>query len=183
MGLEVGAVAAIVGAVVAAGSGSYAAYVSNDNAIDAKKAANAAAEREQEAAAKDAQTILDRADRLKGMQRAALSASGTTLGSGTSGTILGETTRLSEQDALQAIKEGNQRADIIRQQGQLTAGTYQSQGVASALGGVSGMMGGITSYQKATEGTRTATAMNTNTTTQLATRKTPTYSLLGGTSP
>jgi hypothetical protein len=180
--LTVAIYSAIAGAVVGAGSGAYSAYVENDNAIDTGKAADKQAGLTQEAAQQDAANIRDKAARLKGMQAAGLASAGVKLDNGTANVVMGETDRLSEQDALAAIKEGSQRADLIKEQGQLTAGNFRSQAVASALGGVSSILGSVTSYQNATKGTRIADLTNLNTNAALTTRSSsaPKYSLLGG---
>lgn len=182
MGVET---ALLVGSLVATvASTGYSMYSQSRAADKAEHAANYRADLENEAAAQDAANIREKAARLRGMQQASLAASGVKIDSGTSDVLLGETDRLSEQDALAAIKEGGQRAEIIKSQGQLTADNYRSQAIASALGGVSSILGGVSSYREATKGSRVAASVDLDTDKALSakglTTKKPTYSLLGG---
>lgn len=178
-------IAMVAGTVISAAAAGYQAYTANEAAGDAKRAAGRAAEREEAAAQDEAAALRDKTQRLASAQRAALAASGGTLGDGgTSDEILGETERLGAQDVLAVLKEGRERAGIIREQGQLTAGNYRSQAVASALDGVSSIAGGVASYRQATAGSRAAAAMKTDdgmgAARSLANRKAPSYSLIGG---
>lgn len=180
MGMDPVTLTLIAGTMLSVASTAYSAYSQEKAGDKAKDAANLRADQELEAAGKDAANIREKAARLKGQQSAALAASGVSLGTGSADVILGETERLSEQDALAVLKEGGQRADLIRSQGQLTSDNYTSKAIATALGGASSILGGVTSYQEATKGARTAKNIDLNTDKALATRKTPTYSLLGG---
>lgn len=170
----------IAGLIISAASAGYSAYQQERAGDKAENMANLRGQQEVEAARKDAANIREKAARLKSMQSAALAAGGVTLGAGSADVILGETDRLSEQDALAALKEGGQRAEIIKAQGQLTSDNYTSQAVATTLGGVSTVLGGLTSYREATKGARAAKETDLNVDKALASRKTPAYSLLGG---
>ena len=99
---------------------------------------------------------------------------------GSADTILEETDRLSEQDAMAALREGRERAAIVRDQGNLTAGNYRSRAVAESLNGVSSMIGQVNSYRSATAGTRFANQIDQDSASQsFARRNAPRYSLLG----
>lgn len=195
MGFESGALLGIIGAITTAGSAAYSAYVQQDNASDATALAAKQAEKELQVSEQDAANIREKAARLKSIQRSSLAASGVKVDAGIGGTadvILGETDRLAEQDALAAINEGKYRAGIIKDQGNLAAGNMRAGAVSSALGGVSALVNGVTSYNAATKGTRAADETNKSTNAALAKNysldgdtasivtKKKTYSLLGG---
>jgi hypothetical protein len=169
----------IAGAVVAAGGTAYSTYSSMETADEMQDLANQQATKEEDYAQKEADEIREKARRLKASQNAALAASGIKLDEGTAGTIVQETDRLSEQDALAAIKEGKDRASLIRAQGRIDAGSRTSSGIATALGGASSVLGSVTSYRKATEGSRTAGLVNIDTD-KIYKRTAPKYSLLSG---
>lgn len=125
-------VAAVVATVAAAGS-AYVSYEQQKKADAARKQQAEAEQKllDQQAAEAErqgeveAQKIRDAADKMKGRQTAALAASGVKLFSGTAGDLLTETDRLSEFDALEAIKSSKSYAKQLRtKKGGISAPQY-----------------------------------------------------------
>ncbi|HEY6872790.1 MAG TPA: hypothetical protein VI298_08705 [Geobacteraceae bacterium] len=171
--------ALIAGAVVAAGSAAYSGYVQNDNAIDAKKNADIQAAQVRDQAAKQADLIRQRGDRVRAAQAASLAGSGVDLNSGTSGALFNETNRLTEQDALATLTTGERQADALERGGNFAA----VAGTSAAVGQGLGFLGqGLRTYQGYVgSGQNSAFAsqitMDAN---SMYSRTAPKYSLLNG---
>jgi hypothetical protein len=165
--------------VIAAASSSYSAYAANDNAIDAaraeRKAAGEKAAREKQAAAEAAAQSRDAGERLKSEQAAALAGAGVNLDSGTAGTLLSQTDRLAEQDALAALRGGNRAAGDIISAGNARAEALRGEGTSAAISGglnfASTALNNYGAYQRASQNSRTAG--------QISTRTGQKYTLLG----
>lgn len=175
-------IAYVASAVIAAGSTAYSAYASAEAADEQAELQDKQARMEEEAAASEADAIREKSKRLKANQTAALAAAGVKLDdSTTSGAILQETDRLSEQDALAVLKEGSNRAALLRGEADITRGKATATRVAGGLNTAATIAGGISSYQKATSASRGATQLDMDSSSQqFATRTQPRYSLLTG---
>lgn len=180
MGIETALL--VVGTVIAAGSAAYQAYSASEAADEQEKVLNQQADMEKAAADSEAAQIREKGRRLKAAQTAQLAGAGVKIDdSGTAGAILQETDRLSEQDALAALREGENRASIIKGGAKVASGQSQAALIGGALGTAGTILGGVSSYQKATAGARTATTLNTEETSKgFVTRSGSKYSILGG---
>lgn len=175
-------VALVAATVAAVGSTAYSAYASAEAADEQAELQNKQAQMEEEAAATEAEAIREKAKRLRAGQIAALAASGVKLDdSTTSGAILDETDRLSEQDALAVMREGSNRAALLRGQADIARGTATATRISGALNTAATVASGISSYQRATASSRAATQLNMDSSAQqFVTRTQPRYSLLNG---
>jgi hypothetical protein len=153
-------IALVASAVIAAGSTAYSAYAASEAADEQAKLQEQQANMEMEAAQKEAEQIKEKARRLKATQTAQLAGAGVKVDGGTSGALLEETDRLSEQDALAALKEGKNRADLLRQGANISRGQSQASLIGGALGTAGTIMNGVASYQKATANARAANNIN-----------------------
>jgi hypothetical protein len=175
MGVEV----AVIGLIISAAGAAYSGHKAMIAGKDAKSAANDAARGEEEAAAAEAASIRDRAQRVKATQRAALAGAGVKLGeAGTGAEILGETDRLSEQDALAVLKEGANRAALLRKQGDQAAATGRSQATASGMNAAGSAVNGASKIRAANAPARTTSAALDGAALTLASRAAPRYSLI-----
>lgn len=180
--------ALIAAAVVAAASASYSGYTDNDNSIDAaraeRKAAGEKAAREQQAAAEAAAQSREAGARLKAEQTAALAGSGVNLQSGSAGTLLNETDRLAEQDALTALRGGTRAAGDILNAGKARADLIRGEGtsaaVSSGLNFASNAVSSYGSYVNAGRNSQTASLLDQQTAAGSFVKRTgKKYTLLG----
>lgn len=162
------ATVALVGAaVLAAGAAGYSAYSQHKTAEKAEKA-------ERDAGKAEADKIMERARRLKLEQQGGFAAAGVGLDSESVGTLLMETDRLAEQDALASLDTSRTRADIIGRQGDAAA-------VSGALDAASGLLGAYGNYQSASRPAQTAASIGGGRTTGGGVQKFGgSYSLLKG---
>lgn len=130
MGWGIAAVVAISAAsAVYSYSEQRVAETKAENAAEAQASANrAAAEREdellrmqaaqeEEAGQEEAAKIRENARRVKSAQTAGLGGAGVKIGEGTASDILMETDKLSELDALAALKDAGNRANLLKKRG------------------------------------------------------------------
>jgi hypothetical protein len=153
-------IALVASVVIAAGSTAYSAYAASEAADEQAKLQEQQAAMEMEAAQKEAEQIKEKARRLKATQTAQLAGAGTRVDGGTAGALLEETDRLSEQDALAALREGENRASLLRGGANLSRSQSQASLIGGALGTVGTILGGVSSYQKATAAARAANNIN-----------------------
>jgi len=140
--------------------GGVANYVQAEKAADKQeKAQREGGEREaailsQQAADEEARgkeevdKIRENARRIKSSQEAALGGSGVKLFTGTAGDITEETDRLSELDALAALKDSDSRAKLLKSRGSnILATDYSVPRTSTLLGtGLSLVGSGLQSY-------------------------------------
>jgi len=121
-----GALEVAIAALALSAASGVASYIQQEKAAEKQeRAQREAAEREaailaqqaadEEARGKEeAQKIREHARRVKAAQEAALAGSGVKLFEGTASDILSETDKLSELDALAALKDSAARANLLR---------------------------------------------------------------------
>lgn len=124
----------VAGLIISAATATYSIVKQNQAAAEAKKRAKQQealaleqSELERQRGAREAEMIRRRGAILMGTQQAQLAGSGILLGEGgTPETILTETSRLAEADALTALADSEARARQIRAQGGVAADEYRS---------------------------------------------------------
>ena len=174
-------IALVAATVIAAGSTAYSAYAASEAADEQAKLQEKQAAMEMEAAQSEADQLREKGRRLKAAQTAQLAGAGTKVDGGTAGALLEETDRLSEQDALAALREGGNRAELLRGGARISRSQSQAALIGGALSTAGTIMGGVASYQKATAGARAATTLNTQETSSgFVTRAGNKYSILNG---
>lgn len=174
-------IAMVAATVIAAGSTAYSAYAASEAADEQAKLQEQQANMEMEAAKTEAEQIKEKGRRLKATQTAQLAGAGVKVDGGTAGALLTETDRLSEQDALAALREGENRASLLRGGAKISRSQSQAALIGGALSTVGTVLGGVASYQKATASARAATTLNTQETSSgFVTRAGNKYLILGG---
>lgn len=196
----------VAAVVVSAASSAYSAYAAQDNARDAKKAADEFALKQDKinqdnaararmSAAESAEQTKDDAERLRAAQAAALAGSGVSLSSPTAGTLLNETDRLAERDALTALRGGEYAAkDIMtsnsmmleasKQRKQQIDSNAQAQVIGAGMNFLSSAAGSYASFKATGRNSETATSINSATADNyngtFIKRTGTRYSLIGG---
>lgn len=143
----------IIGTVASAAGAGYTGYQSYQQGKDIKHAneeqarinqknANQQADLETKAGASEAQQIREKGKRLLASQRASLANSGVKVDTGTGDILQKETKRLSEQDALTAIKDSGTRSRLLREGGADNAQMLRTEGKNAARAGKAGAVSG-----------------------------------------
>jgi hypothetical protein len=131
---------------------------------DKKKALEEQKRQELERGRRDAELIRRNADQVKSAQLAAIAAGGAQLGEGTANTILSETSRLSELDALTALRDANNKARLI----EMERSSIPSTG-ASLFGGALDIgAAGVNAYNSYSSAKTADTLLTSRTTSKAA---------------
>ncbi len=183
-----------VAAVAGVGAAGYSAYQSYEQGQEQKHAleeqaridqaaANKQADLERKAGASEAAQIREKGKRLLAAQRAQLASAGVKVDAGTGDVLQDETKRLTEQDALAAIKDAGTRYRLLRENGANSARMLNRQAKNAGKAGMAGLIsGGLNALSiGASAGADISKASKVKTTTpSVATRTGQKYSLLNG---
>jgi len=176
MGLET---LLLVGVGLSAAGTAYNAYQDYKAGKADEKLANEQARLESEAAAAEAGNIREKGRRLLASQRASLAGAGVKIDEGSGDALQKETTRLTEQDALAVLKEGANRASLLRQQGKAAGQAATASLVSGALDVGSTVVSAANKYNRAKAPAATAAKFRSDAEAlNFATRNAPKYSLL-----
>lgn len=171
----------VVGTALSAVGTAYSAYQGYKAGKAEKKLANQQAANEESAAAAEAGNIREKGRRLLATQRATLAGAGVKIDSGSGDALQQETVRLTEKDALAVLKEGANRASLLRAQGKQAGKAATASLVSGALDVGSTVVSGVNKYNRAKAPAASAAKFRTDAESlSFATRNAPKYSLLTG---